>query len=178
MFSLKNEYAIDNHQSIKQSYIYISNAIDDIFKNNSFNLLAFISSMPVKKEKIYICRNICRYMSNKRKSVLFINADITPDLKPQKDDTKNKDGYKEISCVNLDVKEFEQLVRESEQKNDIVIVNLPPVAVMADSLRYAVSCGNAVLLERYLYSKYMDYENTVLMLKQAGVNICGVVTYR
>lgn len=178
MFKTKNEYAINNQEILTQSYIYVSNSIENIMQSSNIKSLAVTSSLPIKNEKLYACRNICRELGRNGKSVLLINADIIPGQAVSISDIALKQNYKEVSCTNINKKEFESLINKHQNDFDSIIINIPPVSIMADSLEYASSCGNVILLERYLYSKYSRYENTILMLKQSNVNICGVVTYR
>lgn len=173
-----NEYAISRDQKLKQSYIYIANALSGICESQKFKSMVFTSSMPVREGKLCACRNICSQLGRTNKSVFFIDADIVPGKLTNKLEITQKNGYKEIRCININIKDFNELLKKSEESNDFIIINIPPVSIMADSLEYARSCKNAFLLERYLHSKYKDYENTLLTLKQAGVEARGVIAYR
>lgn len=157
-------------RSCKESIKYIANSLVRLSQDGNGNVIGVSSSRICKGSKESICKKICKEIQDKGINLMFINID------GEKSEKKD-DNLKNIDANDILAKELEKLLNEQREKNDMVIVNIPSVAFVADGVEYSRICGRVVLLEKYMYSTYKDYEESLIRLKSHGVRIDGVVAY-
>lgn len=172
MFNFRSKYKLKKKEKLAQSYRAVANAISDTIDGK---VLGVTSSLPSKGPREETCMEICGILHENGKKVALINADINPGA--SKTENSYGEDFAVISLVNASAKEVSSKIDEQSKNADIVLVNIPPVIFMADAVKYAKACGRVILFERYTYSKYKDYEDTLIELKRYGVKIEGVVTY-
>ena len=76
---------------------------------------------------------------------------------------------------------FDEVIREeisnSSHSHDIVIMNAPCILSNVVSLDYLSLCNKIFLLERYMYTKYNDFENILGKLKDNNLVVSGIISY-
>ena len=157
-------------ESFKESVKYIANSLIELSKNDSGNVIGISSSRAEMVSRGKICENICCEISNKVENTAFINIGSG---EPGK--TNNK--LKEICKKDMPISELQEIINKEKKDRDIVIVNIPSIVYTADGVEYAKLCDRVVLLEKYMYSTYKDYEEALIRLKAHGVKIDGVIAY-
>lgn len=173
MVGFYKRYIARKQERRKQGYKYISNAIIKMCEEDNISPIGITSSIDKSTQKYDICRNICIEICENGRNVVLINADMR--FNQSKNIKSYHEGFREISLVDFKVSELRCILKEEKDKGDIIIVNIPPVIVLADALEYAKVCENILLIERYSYSKYKDYEKTILLLKRSEVVISGAI---
>lgn len=152
MLGLKLQKETEFIESIR----YIANRLIRLAQGGNGNVIGISSS---------------RYYGEERKAICeFLNKEIT----------KKNVNSKLIDVENGNIKtpqKLEHLLTEEKEKNDIIIVNIPPIPYIADSVEYAKRCDMTLLLEKYMYSTYKDYEEAIIRLKSYGIKLEGVLTY-
>ncbi len=141
--------------SFNESIKYISNSIIKISQDGNGNVIGLSSSRPEKQYKLLFCKEIEEKIKEKNLKVKFL-------------DFENKND--KIDCVK-------SFINKEKENNDIVFVNIPSVSFFADSVEYAKLCDRVILLEKYMYSTYKDYEESIIRLKSFGVRLEGVIAY-
>lgn len=81
---------------------------------------------------------------------------------------------------NLQIKEFVDFCEKKfiEKRADIKVKELHSICYYADALEEARSCDAIVLIERYLYTTYKNMDKAVELLKNAEIQLLGVVNVR
>lgn len=159
---------------IDESYKYTSNALSDIITQKIKKVFSITSGC---SEGFYrlVAENIFKKMIIENARLLFIDARVDDD-KPESVSPVTQSGNKDkMSLINASKKTFEKIICDNEANYDIILAVIPPVILKADALEYAKVCKNAILIEKYMHSRYEDYENSLLQLKNAGVNVEGVI---
>lgn len=171
MFNLKTK----KNSKIDESYKYIANSLDDIIMQKNANVLAITSSYSNNFYRL-VAENIVKKMiSDDTRSLLMIDADVDDDKKEFVSLITSTEKIFKMNMVNVGKKEFKKIICENEANYDIIISVIPQVILKADALEYAKICKNVILIEKYMYSYYEDYENSLLQLKNANINIEGVI---
>lgn len=75
----------------------------------------------------------------------------------------------------LGSKQMELLIKELEAEYDYIILDTPPVNVVADSLGFIKSTDGAILVVRENKTTYTDIENALMKCRYARANILGFV---
>lgn len=75
----------------------------------------------------------------------------------------------------LGSKQMELLIKELETEYDYIILDTPPVNVVADSLSFIKSTDGAILVTRENKTTYSDIENALMKYHYAKANILGFV---
>lgn len=167
MLNLKKK----RNSEIEESHKYAANTLSHIAAQKNKKIFAVTSScfrLPYRS----IAKNIFEKVSGKS---LLLDVYIDGGEKETVDQvTKFGDRHK-IKLVNVSQKTFKRIICENESSYDIILCIIPPVDLKADALEYAKICKNAVLIEKYTWSRYEDYENSLLRLKNANINIDGVI---
>lgn len=176
MFKGDVYYNLNKKEKLAQSIKYISNYLVNLARDDVGNVIGITSSLPYKNSKLEICKGICNSVKDTDHKLAFIDVDLGSG-KNQKDSDYGTDNFKKIYLSKYNIDDFSKLIKENKQNYNIIIVNIPPISVMAESIQYAKVCGRVVLLERYMYTTYREYEETLIKLKTQGVKIDGVVTY-
>lgn len=162
----------------KESYKYLANKIIRVYEKNNENLFGFTSSNNDFDFSNKILKRLVHNLSEKGLKVLFIeskidNTDIHDVLF-----TNISEYQKFIKTINLKPIEFKKIINENKELYDIVIVSIPSTLIWADSLEYAKICENMILIEKYEYSYYSDYENLLLNFKEYDLKPIGVILVR
>ena len=154
--------------SVEQSLGFISFFL---LKNcqNERNLIGLTGSYDNKKMKFSLCCKICEQLSQ-TKRVALVDLDCSEKLKDPK---------------NFSIKYCESGISKTEFKKildgfcdcDFVIVNVPCVLSNSNSLFYLEMCDKVFMVERYMYTKYCDYERSIYLLETGGVDVSGVISY-
>lgn len=174
---IKSNYSIDKKAKSKQAIMYASNAIIDLLSRIDKNIIAVSSSIKDKEYRLHIMRNIASEIEGLGKKTALINIDFS-NKTVEEDEIDSKGNLYKRTVVNPSVKEFNLLVDELKNKYDVVIVNVPPIRVFSNALQYAKICENIILIEKYLYTRYNEFEETLDLLKQNYVNVLGIITYK
>lgn len=166
MLNFKNKFKANISD---ESFKYTSNSILRVLTDLDDKLIAFTSSS-----------NECSYYDTLKK--IFETLKLTEDkiCVIYSYINSGEPNIKEADCgnfiaENLKSGEFRKLVDECKKKFDKIFVVVPTVIVYADALEYVKICANVILVEKYMRSKYSKYENTLDVLKNVGINICGVI---
>lgn len=154
--------------SVEQSLGFISFFL---LKNcqNERNLIGLTGSYDNKKMKFSLCCKICEQLSQTKK-VALLDLDCSEKLKAPK---------------NFSIEYCESDISKTEFKKildgfcdcDFVIVNVPCVLSNFKSLFYLEMCDKVFMVERYMYTKYYDYERSIYLLETGGVDVYGVISY-
>ncbi len=139
-----------------ESIRYIVNRLIMLSQAENCNVIGISSSRDCGREKYNICEILSKEIKRKNFNSTLIDTETGDIQTPQK---------------------LEDLLTEEREKNDIIIINIPPVPIIADSVEYAKKCDIMLLLEKYMYSTYKDYEEAVIRIKSYGIRLEGVVTY-
>lgn len=167
MLNFKNKFRADrSDESLKCT----SNSVFRLLAGLDDKSIAFTSSA-----------NECSYYDTLKKvfEILKLKEDKICVIYSYID--SGESSLKEVDCghfvaKNLKSDEFKKLVDECRKKFDKILVVVPTVTVYADALEYAKICANVILVEKYMCSKYLEYENTLDVLENVGINVCGVIT--
>ncbi len=166
MLNFKNKFKADRSD---ESLKYTSNSILRMLPDLDDKLIAFTSSA-----------NECSYYDTLKKVFEILKLKEDKICVIYSYINSGEPNLREVDCghfvaENLKSGEFKKLVDECKKKFDKIFVVVPTVIVYADALEYAKICANVILVEKYMRSKYSEYENTLDVLKNFGINICGVI---
>ena len=162
-------YKLNKKQKLEQSYIYVANTIYNVMNDKGSKIVCFTSSLSNKLDKYLILKNVHGKMLNNGKNVLFINTDEC---------VKDNSDVNFMNINDCSKKILQDVLNDNKDKYDMIMVNAAPVRLFANAVEYAKLCDSTIIMERYLYSRYSDYESTILKLNQNNVKISGVVTYK
>ena len=176
MLGINNKNHSKKRVKLAQSYLYVSNAVISILESKKIKVIGITSSLECEKANSIICENICKNICDKENKVCLIFADLNTDGKDSKIDESINGNLKTIKAVNINKSELEGLI-EREKDEFAVVVSFPSPNVFAEALEYAKVCKNVLLVEKYCYSKYGDFENTLDILKQNGISPLGIIAY-
>lgn len=140
-----------------ESVKYIANYLIMSMKEDSGNIFGISGSMDFKEDKLMICENIVSSINKKGMKSKLINVD------------------KEENNIGVD--DLKNILNREKIGLDLIIVNIPAISIFADGVEYAKLCDKLILTERYMYSTYRAYEDTIIKLKTHRIKIGGVVTY-
>ena len=155
-------------KQIEQSAKYFARfLIKNSMKKN--NIIGLSSSYDNKKLKFAICKKICDEIINYGKNVLLFDSDY------MLESTENFDTRSLSSSVFDDIIKNE--IIDSSTIYDLVILNVPCIPANVISLDYLSICNKIFLIERYMYTKYSDFDITIEKMKMSGLEISGIVSY-
>ena len=163
------EYKLNKEQKLEQSYIYLANTILNLNNNNNSKFICVTSSMENRMDKYLIAKNICNQIRKNGKNVLLLNVDTHY----EKCDISN-----DMDINGMSSKKLKKVFDDNRDKYDIVLINVPSVRLFANTIECAKLCDGTIIVERYLYTKYKDFEDTILRLKENNIKIYGLITYR
>ena len=161
-------FGLNKKDSVNQSIKYIARfLVKNIEKSK--NIIGITGSYNNKKMKFSICKKICEEILEYKKSVCILDTDYMLN-NTEKFETKS------LSSVV-----FDEVIREeisnSSHSHDIVIMNAPCILSNVVSLDYLSLCNKIFLLERYMYTKYNDFENILGKLKDNNLVVSGIISY-
>lgn len=145
----------NKNKILEESIKYIANSLIKNLHNNEASTIGVSSSINCSKIKLSVCKALGEKVKLKGLNVKIID----------------------LEEKNSDIKNLKNLITEEKSKNNIIFVNIPPIPLFADSIEYSKICDRIVLLERYRYSSYKNYEETLARIKAHGVKLEGVITY-
>ncbi len=154
--------------SVEQSLGFISFFLLKNCKNEK-NLIGLTGSYDNKKMKFSLCYKICEQISQTKK-VALLDLDYSDELTNSKN-FSIKHCESDISKI-----EFKKILDDFCDR-DFVIMNAPCVLNNSKSLFYLEMCDKVFMVERYMYTRYCDYEKSVYLLKMGGVDVSGVISY-
>jgi len=73
---------------------------------------------------------------------------------------------------------FARLLDELDEAGSVIVVDTPPVTVVADAIPVATQCELAVFVVDVTTSRRRTVKNALVELRRAGVNLVGVVVNR
>lgn len=166
-----NRNSIDNK---KESYKYVANTLIDLYHKEEKKVFSFTSSSMTQTSCLEILEIFCNHIRKKNLEVLIIQACI-PENKtsPEVSDHKDKSLLK---FNDLSSDELKEIIIEHQEKYDLILVLIPSVILKADALEYAKVCDRTILIEKYMYCYYSNYEETLLHLANSGIKPQGVIT--
>ena len=162
----------------KQSFLFASNALADKIKESGkkvFFVGSTLSNEPLK-EKIFrkLLSNIAKTASKK---ILFITT--CEDAVSSKETNKSSSSprYKEYALQNFTRDRLKSTLNKKSAEYDLVFVDLPSINVFSNALECAKLCDGAILLEKYSYITYKEFEQILYHLKECAIPVVGVITY-
>ena len=155
-------------QQIEQSAKYFARFLINNVKDKN-NIVGFSSSHDDKKTKFLICKKICEEILNYNKSVSLFDSDY------MLEDTENFETKSLSSSVFDDIIKNE--IINSSTTSDIVILNVPCLSNNVVSLDYLSVCSKIFLVERYMYTKYSEFNNALDKIKFNNLNVSGIISY-
>lgn len=170
---MKNKYEIARNDVLSEAIMYAVNTIEEIDKK----VYAFSTSSKNKTKKEYIVERIIGALRDKGRSVLFLDFKISNVANDKLVISKQQSC--DLVMINYAKKEVvENFLNEHKDNYDYVIIGVPPVTMAAMAIEYVKLAEGTILIEQYGYTKYSEYENSLLNLKQHSVNVLGVITYK
>ena len=153
-----------NHNIIEQQIKCVSKTLLNFAYESSPNtIFGITSSCDNKAMKFNFCKKILQEMKSEGKNVYMIDADFLCE-------NNNPNVY---LCKSLD--EINKTLKN--QNENFVILNMPCVLTNADTIDYSKFCNKIFMFERYCYTKYENYEKSILQFKVNNIKISGIVTY-
>lgn len=174
---IKNSKSIARSTKQLQSVMYAANRIVNLIDENNISVLSISSSINDKNTETYIINDIISQITKLDKKVAFIDISFSKEGTKESNVNSSDSLYKKTTA-NPETKELNLLIDELKNKYDIVILNVPPINIFANALKYAKICGNVILIERYLYSKHKGFQETLDLLKQNNIDLKGIITYK
>ena len=159
---------------IDESYKYTANALSDIITQKSKKIFAITSSCTREFYRL-VAENIFKKVVIENTRSLLIDVRIDNDRQEFVGSVVQSGDKDKISLVNVSKKTFRKIICDNEANYNTILAVIPPVILKADALEYAKVCKNVILIEKYMYSHYEDYENSLLQLKNTGINVEGVI---
>lgn len=169
-----SNYSISKVQKHNQSILYAANYINNIMSNTGHKIFAISSTLKNMDTRKIIINQISKGMINTY-NYKVLNC-FCNDKNSSEIEYINENSID--SVVNVGFKNLENVLKENHDKYDIIFVMLEPVNVFADALGCAKLCDSIIMIERYLYSKYNEFEKSLVYLKDNDINIDGVITYK
>lgn len=154
----------------KESMKYVSNAVYNMVSDNK---IIAVSSTLLNTKSIYeISEDIIKEISkHSNKKILLINCG----LETNKESKTDEELFNIKHFPNLDVNEIKGALKENKDLYSKIFINIPSVNTYSDALEIAKECGNIILIEKYSYSKYKNFEETIMNLKENNIKISAVV---
>ncbi len=145
----------------EENFKYLANNIIDISKNESKKIFCFTSSLSISNKKINdlyinVTQNIYKIILNKGIKIKIIDNSIS-------------------KFDNIKLKEILKLDLESY---DMIFVCISNVLQSSESFECAKICKNIILVEKYMYSYYKNYEKILFYLKNFNIIPRGVITVK
>lgn len=176
MFKGDMYYNLNKKEKLIYSIRYISNCLMKLSEDGAGNVIGVTSSLPYKNSKIEICKKICNKIKDTQNKLMFIDIDLN--FKDNKKIyEKGNENFREVYLLNWNSQEVLDFIKKEKENYYIIIVNIPPVSIIEEAIEYAKTCGRVVLLERYMYTTYKEYEEILIKLKTQNIKIDGVITY-
>lgn len=171
-------YKLSKKEKQAESFHYTANSLSDLIERSEGSVFAFTSTLFNQTLKTSVCRKLLEETSTSPgKKVLLLTIDLKKEKTfPQKDDSKK--CFDEEVLLGEACNEFKSILEERKSKYDLVFLNLPPVNIFAAALESAKLCDGVILIERYSYTKYCNYEQSLLYLKENHIPIIGVIPYK
>ncbi len=166
-----NQNSISNKQ---ESYRYVANTLINTYKNDGKKVFSFTSSSLSIDSCLKIIRNLGEHISKKGLDILLIQACL-----PENKVISKASNVKDKSLLkfdNLTSNELKEIVNENHKNYDLILIVIPSVIIKADALEYTKVCDKTILVEKYMYCYYSNYEETILYLKNSGIIPNGVIT--
>lgn len=166
-------YKISKSQKQKQSILYAAGYIHNIISDTDNKVFAVSSTLDNFNMRKFIITQISKNMSETYScKVLNCFCSLENGSKPEYINKNSVD-----SVINVNLKNLSNVLDENRDKYDVIFVLLEPVNIFAQSLNCARLCDSAIMIERYLYSKYKEFEKSLMYFAENNINVSGVITY-
>lgn len=178
MFENFLAYRLSKRQKLEESFKYIATCLSSFTQTGKTTIIGITSTLPYKTSKSIISRELALYVSKMGNSVTYVDID-TPKKSYKKAIIRGEnsfENFKELKAINQNFTQVWDTLQQQKEPN-IIIINIPPLPLISQSIPYLKICDKVVLLERYLYTKYADYEDALIKLNTHRINLLGVVTY-
>lgn len=163
MFCLKRK------NNAEQSIKYIARYFINLSRSGS-KLIGITSSCNNKELQFFLCRKVCKEILYFNGSVVLIDTDknILP-----------RNSVFKIISINADKvdNEISTQILDTKTKYDLVLLNASSVLSNIASLDYLKACDKVFSAERYTYTYYSDFENTLNKLKINNLKLSGILTF-
>lgn len=156
------------NSSVDQSIKYVARFLVKHL-DRSKNIIGITGSYNNKKIKFSICKRICEEIIEYKKSVCILDADYMLS-------NSEKFETKSLSSTVFD-EVIKNEISDSSSSHDIVVINVPCLLSSIISLDYLSFCNQIFLIERYMYTRYNDFENILGKLKDNNLIISGIISY-
>lgn len=145
----------------EENFKYLANNIIDISRNESKKVFGFTSSLSINNKKINdlyinIPKNIYEIILNKGIKIKLIDNSML-----ELDNIKLKEN------LDFDINNY-----------DLIFVCISNILQNSESFECAKVCKNIILVEKYMYSYYKNYEKILFYLGQFNIIPRGVITVK
>lgn len=172
----KEVYRLNKKDTQTQAVSYCAHNLLDVAEQKQYKVFAVSTSTQFKQYKEEMCRQTAAFLCQNGHKVTIIRLDWKEDANSKTE--IQRDAYTDICACNLSTEAFVELLLKERESADLVLVDMPPVALLSQALEYAKQCDTVLLVEKYAYSKYKEFEKTLCILKEHGLQVCGVVSYK
>ncbi len=171
-------YKLSKKEKQAESFHYTTNSLSALIEKSEGSVFAFTSTLSNQTLKLSVCRKLLKEMTAiLGKKVLLLTIDLKQEkTPPQKDDPEK--CFDEEILLSETSNELKSILEERKSKYDLIFLNLAPVNIFSAALESAKLCDGVILIERYSYTKYRNYEQSLLYLKENHVPITGVIPYK
>lgn len=169
-------FNVSKEEKQKQSILYATAHMCNILNTTNNKIFGVTSTLDNIETKKFIIQEISKSMSkmhNLKVLNCICNVGSEKDLGIEYMQDNSIDMVVNVNFTNIN-----DILKENEYKYDVIFVILDPVNLFANALSCAKFCDSVIMVERYLYSKYNDYEKSLLYLKDNNIEVSGVITYR
>lgn len=167
-------YTLSASDLQQQAFQYVVNRLLEFIDRDHKKIFAFSTSNSYKAQKDNITKALAELSQQKGKRVLYVQCD---QLSSGTDSIMLNTEQGVDVLQEPTVETLKLFLHENRSLYDMIILNLSPILYAAQASEYAKLSDGVFLLERYVYSQYSNYENTLLALKQQSISILGVIPY-
>jgi|GEM_PF-6212955 len=171
---MKNNYKLKKNEKKEQAVEFCAGNLTNLTQKENKKIFAVSTSTKNKNIKENVIESLSKTLSEDGKKVLIIKIGVNGEQFCEQKDTL----YPIINRENIHPSELLELLSVEKDEYDIIFVDIPPVILFAKAVEYAKHCDCVLLVEKYLYSKYMDFEKTLSVLNGQDVLVSGIITYK
>ena len=77
----------------------------------------------------------------------------------------------------LESNEMQQVLQQLEKDYDLILIDMPPINVVADPLALSESVAGCLLMTRQNFSDHRDIKKALIAAEMTGMNVLGFVFY-
>lgn len=175
---MQNNCVLQKDIRKKESYKYLANKIISICEKEKIKILGVTSTNYSCGIQGRVLEKLHDIFLEKNLKVLVINSLISCKKSTDKSPSICSKNKNIITLENYTAKKLNEFLQDNLNDYDIILVSIPSPLLWSEALEYSKVCKNVILIERYMYSLYKDYENLLFEFKNSDVSIKGVVTVR